>query len=170
MTLDFLILLSKLYTEKSRHQKAVAIHEDILRTILDECQDSQGKTIDIGRAARIAAEHVELLRHALCRCSGKHNEPEYKSLFGELQRLFGKEKAWSDRAPAPLTHKPAKGTEKIGIWFAPADWGFNLEELTVQKKEAKPLIFKHHRAVPWSLYNGNSGAASPVSSQDIFVG
>jgi hypothetical protein len=169
-TLEFSTLLSRLYTAKSRHLKAAAVHVEVLRAILDEFQGTQEEELDTADTARIAIGHVEFLRHALHRAGGKHNDLTYKTLIEELNHIFGKEKVWVERAPTPLTRAPAKGTEKLGTWVPPTQWGFIIDHLAVSKKRDGPHLILKKRGASWALHsNGHSAAGSRVSSPDTTV-
>lgn len=75
-TLDTYILLSELYTAKSRHRDAMGIHEEILRLVLYDADSDdneyEGVDEDVGQAklAGVVKTHLGLLKGAFARQGG----------------------------------------------------------------------------------------------------
>lgn len=94
-TLELTDLLADLYTAAGRHDRAMALHEDVLAWIVSDERDRD----DVSKEdeAKIAALHLDLLKHAYARNNGWPEDKEmsgYVDLFKAVEKLVGGEQPW----------------------------------------------------------------------------
>jgi hypothetical protein len=155
ITLEFSKLLSELYTAKGQYAMAAAVQEEILVSLLEEVRTSQGESIATGEAIKLAATHIELLRRALHRPNGKPNEQAFRSLFEDLKLCFGKEPLWIEQTIKPFSVASGKGSEQLGTWHQPTNWGF-FGQRAVKKRES--LLILRKRSSYQTLNGGTSSS------------
>ncbi|KAL0256082.1 hypothetical protein SLS55_008474 [Diplodia seriata] len=128
VTIDLCNLLSSLYVAADRHADALALHEEILRAVLQD--DESEDVLDDAHAAQIAAEQLELVKRVYARQGGWGDEVDdlsalvadvvetYAEHDGRLATFVPVDK-WSTKAP------PAHDT--FGTFVLPNGWEFSAD-------------------------------------------
>ncbi|KAF9635045.1 Tetratricopeptide-like helical protein [Lasiodiplodia theobromae] len=130
VTIDLFNLLSTLYVAADRHADALAIHEEILRAVLQD--DESEDVLDDAHAAQIAADQLDLIKRVYARQGGWGDEDDDLSALvqdvvdqygdasegGRLQSFLPVDK-WSTKAP------PAHDT--FGTFVLPQGWEFSAD-------------------------------------------
>lgn len=120
-TLEMHVLLSSFHTATGNYRKAMLVHEEVLRDTVSD----KGSELPIADAAKIAVQHLELLKRAYQRLGGWHKEPQvYIDLYHQIAHVFDSEDAWKNASPTPIEKWQPKGADSLGIWTRPQSFEF----------------------------------------------
>lgn len=115
------VLLSSFYTSAGSCEKAMLVHESVLRDTVGD----KGDELPLAEAAQIAVQHMELLKRAYQRLGRWEKEPQtYVDLYQQIAHVFGSEEGWKKATPAPLDKWVPKGADSLGVWARPESFEF----------------------------------------------
>lgn len=153
-TLQMFTLLSELYTAIGRYEKAMAMHEEILRYEVSDDNDMSS----VEDASRNARYHLELLKRAYQRL-GKWDKPRdtYITLFDEVTSTFQGEELFRD--VQPIMKWPSKGADDRGTFKPPTNWGFITSE--DEKKQHQNWLKRVSSVQRYDTLTGKGGKRAP---------
>lgn len=119
-TLRLSRLLSALYTGDSRHRDAMAVHEEILRSELDN-EYEKGDEGVLSESVETVRENLEWLKRTYQRLGEwDKSEAMYRSLYTDLDRRYG-----AKLNVQPVDKWIPKGADSVGTYAPPALWSLN---------------------------------------------
>jgi hypothetical protein len=123
-TLEMLELMSQLYTFAGHYREAMAVHEEILRLVV-EGDDGDDRTPDTV-SSQMAKKHLDLLKRSYLRLGGWDKSPStYKDLVQGLismEEYKGKPEWQGVQNTDKWTTKEQADT--LGTFVAPKEWEF----------------------------------------------
>ena len=161
-TLEFTGLLSELYTFTGEYSKALALNEEVLSELAYGNPRSNGLHNHNVVPVEVAANHIELLRHAYHRLGDKDKAKGLaaaEETFVDLEGQYRDNELWAKRKPQAIKNAPAKGAKQLGMWNPPESFGFLVDGPKVEKKRQSIL---RTASSNWSL-NGSAGSGSGSS-------
>ncbi|KAL4895741.1 hypothetical protein BDV59DRAFT_199726 [Aspergillus ambiguus] len=133
--LELTTLLSELYTATGHYGRAMAVHEELLRQVVSE-SGKESSSLSLAEGATIACRHVELLKRSAQRLGGWDKEEHlYKQLLTALNERFEGEQAWRSVPLEQLDEWVQSEADELGLWRAPASYGFLLGGGKEQEKK-----------------------------------
>jgi len=141
VTLEFTFLLSSLYTARQQYRNAMALHEDVLGHL---AYSDQVEIEQCEHPAQVATHELEQLRRSFQRLGSWDKDiSNYKHLFGDVSKRFGKEKAWTEKQPASIDKWSAKGNGsdlQYGVWTKPQSFGFVVTDPKSEVKKKSSVL------------------------------
>jgi hypothetical protein len=142
-TLEMLELMSQLYTYAGHYREAMAVHEEILRHVV-EGDDGDDRTPDT-MSSQMARKHFDLLKRSYLRLGGWDKSPStYKDLVQGLismEEYKGKPEWQGVQNTDKWTTK--EQADALGTFVAPKEWEF-VDPESVTGGELKGIA-KHER-------------------------
>lgn len=143
ITFDMTTLLSGMYTASGNYRAAVALHETALNELLND-RDA----VHDERAAEIASQHLELLRHAQARRQKGSSSPAgetqaYSELVKQLSTKFN--------ISAPASQDVSAMDDDVGVWHRPRRFSLDVQEELEHQNHLR-------NSSGATMLNGNAGA------------
>lgn len=139
-TLEMSELLSQLYTSMGHYREAMAVHENVLRLVVDG-DDGDDRTVDTMDSERVKM-HVEWLKQCYLRLQGwDKSAATYKNLVNELLHMeeYRHKPEWQGVHGTDKWDKKESASDSIGKFVVPQDWEFEDPETANKKDNAKEI-------------------------------
>ena len=124
-TLEMSELLSQLYTSTGHYREAMAVHENILRLVV-EGDDGDDNTVDTMDSKRVKM-HVEWLKQCYLRLQGWDKSPHtYENLVHAILHMeeYRHKPEWKGVRGTEHWDKKEPASDSIGRFVAPKEWEF----------------------------------------------